>query len=291
MTEATVYQEDIYKSLSDEELAAWPTVFRDGIFKDQVVLISGAAGGIGRACSILFGRLGATIVGCGRDRASLDELQEGLAKLGIRSSMHAMTIRDPEQVEALLDAAWAEHGRLDVLINNAGGQFAAPALDITPKGWHAVVETILHGSWYMMQAAARRWRDHKHPGSVVNMATITGHAFVGIPHTAAARAGQINLGRTLSVEWAPYRIRINSISIGTVASPGLVNYPVTARPYFAHNPMRRIGDVMDVAEAAVYLSAPSGKFVTGTVLTVDGGEDVWGEYWPLGKPEYFRVDE
>jgi NAD(P)-dependent dehydrogenase (short-subunit alcohol dehydrogenase family) len=291
MTGSTALNDDVYKALSDEELANWPTVFRDGLFKDQVVLISGAAGGIGHACSILFGRLGATIFGCGRDAGKLEALREDLAKLGIESSMRAMTVRDPEQVAALIDEVWECYGRMDVLINNAGGQFAAPAFDITPKGWHAVVETILYGSWYMMQAAARHWRDRAHPGSVVNMATVMESTAVGIPHMAAARAGQINVGKSLSVEWAPYRIRINSISIGVVASPGLVNYPPTARPSFGHNPMRRPGDVMDVAEAAVYLCAPSGKFITGAVLHVDGGEHVWGEYWPLGKPDYFKVDE
>ena len=291
MADSNVFTDEVYRALSDDELANWPTVFRDGIFKDQVVLISGAAGGIGRACSVLFGRLGATIFGCGRNPDKLEALHAGLARLGIASSMRAMTVRDPEQVSALIAEVWERYGRLDVLINNAGGQFAAPALDITPKGFHAVVETILYGSWYMTQTAARYWRDRGQPGSVVNMATVQGKAAVGIPHTVAARAGQIHLGRTLSVELAPYRIRINSISMGTVASPGLVNYPAAARPSFGHNPMRRTGDVMDIAEAAVYLSAPSAKFITGAVLSVDGGEHVWGEYWPLGKPDYFKVLE
>jgi len=291
MTDSTASTEDIYRALSNEELFNWPTVFRDGLFKGQVVLISGAAGGIGRACSVLFGRLGATIFGCGRDAGKLEALRKDLAKLGIESSMRAMSVRDPEQVAALMDEVWEGYGRMDVLINSAGGQFAAPAFDITPKGWHAVVETILYGSWYMMQAAGRHWRDRGHPGSVVNMATVMDKAAVGIPHTVAARAGQVNLGKSLSVEWAPYKIRVNSISIGVVASPGLVNYPLTARPSFGHNSMRRLGDVMDVAEAAVYLSAPSAKFITGAVLTVDGGEHVWGEYWPLGKPDYFKVPE
>jgi len=291
MTDATQSKDDFYKALSNEELFNWPTVFRDGLFKDQVVLITGAAGGIGRACGILFGRLGATIFGCGRDAGRLETLRTDLAKLDIASSMRAMSVRDPEQAAAVVDEVWERYGRMDVLINSAGGQFAAPAFDITPKGWHAVVETILYGSWYMTQAAGRRWRDHGHPGSVVNMATVMGKAAAGIPHTVAARAGQINLGKSLSVEWAPHRIRINSISIGVVASPGLVNYPLSARPSFGHNPMRRVGDVMDVAEAAAYLSAPSAKFITGAVLTVDGGEQVWGEYWPLGKPDYFKVQE
>jgi NAD(P)-dependent dehydrogenase (short-subunit alcohol dehydrogenase family) len=283
--------DNTYTGLSDAELASYPTVFRDDLLRDQVVLISGAAGAIGRATAVLAGRLGATVVGCGRNAESLAELERLLTGLDIPCSMHPMTIRDPEQVAALLDAVWARHGRLDVLVNNAGGQFAAPALDISPKGWHAVVETILYGTWYMMQEAARRWIGKGRPGCVVNMAALTNHAQVGIPHTAAARAGEINLSKTLAVEWAPQRIRINCIAIGVIAGPGLVNYPPSAKPSFDHNPMRRMGDVMDIAEATVYLAAPSGKFITGSVLTVDGGEDVWGEYWALGKPDHFKIDE
>jgi citronellol/citronellal dehydrogenase len=290
MTEMIDHKADVYRALSTQELFNWPTVFREGLFKDQVVLITGAAGGIGRACGILFGRLGAKVFGCGRDTGKLEALSNELSGCGIENTVRAMSVRNPGQVAALIDEVWQRYGRLDVVINGAGGQFAAPAFDITPKGWHAVVETILYGSWYVTQAAARRWRDEGSPGSVVNMATTTDKAAAGIPHTVAARAGQIGLGKSLSVEWAPHNIRINSISIGVVASPGLVNYPPEARRSFGHNPMRRLGDVMDIAEAAVYLSAPSGKFITGAVLAVDGGEQVWGEYWPLGKPEYFQVE-
>lgn len=281
----------IYRSHSVKELVDWPVVFREDLFRDQVVLITGAAGGIGTACSALFGRLGARVFGCGRDAGKLARFSRDLSDQGIANATRAMSVRDPVQVAELIDDVWRRFGRLDVLINGAGGQFAAPALEITPKGWHAVVETILYGSWYVTQAATRRWRDENHPGAVVNLATIRDKAFVGIPHTIAARAGQIGLGMSLAVEWAPYGIRINSIAIGKIASPGLRNYPPSARATFAHNPLRRLGDVMDIAQAAVYLSAPSGKFITGTVLSVDGGEQVWGEYWPLGKPDYFRIGE
>jgi citronellol/citronellal dehydrogenase len=284
-------EKETYKTYTEEELFNLPTVFRHGLFQDQVVLISGAAGGVGTACSVLFGRLGATIVACSRTQEKLCRLQTNLAKLNIPCHTQAMTIRDPHQVADLMERVWEKYGKLDVLINNAGGQFAKPALEITPKGWNAVIDTNLNGTWYMMQAAAKRWSDRGQPGCMVNMATLTGHAFVGIPHTAASRAGEINLSKTLSVEWAPYNIRINCIAIGKVDSPGLATYPQQAWDSFDHNPMRRLGSVQDIAEAAVYLAGPSGSFITGAVLTVDGGEDVWGEYWALGKPEYFKVQE
>lgn len=286
---ATPMDDSIYRSYSVKELVEWPVVFRSDLFKGQVVLITGAAGGIGTACGALFGKLGARVFGCGRNAEKLAELSRELSDNGIDNAMRAMSVRDPAQVTELVDEVWSHFGRLDMLINGAGGQFAAPALEISPKGWHAVVETILYGSWYLMQSAARRWRDESHPGSIVNLATNRDKAMVGIPHTIAARAGQIGLGMSLAVEWAPYSIRINSLAIGKIASPGLRNYPPSARATFAHNPLRRLGDVMDIAQAAAYLSAPSAKFITGTVIPVDGGDQVWGEYWPLGKPDYFKI--
>jgi citronellol/citronellal dehydrogenase len=282
--------DDPYAGFTDEELAALPTVFRDGLFRGLVVLVSGGGGGIGRAIAYLFGRLGAAVAACGRDPATLGALEAGLARIGVPCSVHPMTIRDPAQVAALLDAVWERHGRLDALINNAGGQFAAHSLDITPKGWHAVLETNLTGCWYMMQEAARRWIARDHPGAIVNIVFPIRLANVGIPHSMAARGGQIALARSLSVEWAPHRIRVNSVALGVIASAGLAKYPATARPSFTHNPMRRVGDPMDVAEACVYLAAPSAKFVTGAVLNVDGGQDIWGDYWPLGRPDHFRVE-
>ena len=283
-------EDDLYATPTAAELAALPTVYRDDLFKDQVVLVSGGAGGIGLATAVLFGRLGATIVSCGRDGDKMAGFEEAMAKLDIPCFTQAMTIRDADQVGALMAAVWERYGRLDVLINNAGGQFAAPAMDLSPNGWRAVVDTNLTGSWFMMQAAARLWRDNKQPGNVINMVTVLSTCTSGIAHTQAARAGEIYLTRSLCAEWAPYDIRLNSIAIGVVASPGLVHYPESAKPSFDHNPMRRVGSVQDIAQAAVYLAAPSGQFVNGTVLTVDGGADVWGEYWPLGRPEHFNID-
>jgi len=281
---------DPYHSHSFEELAALPTVFAHDVFEDQVVLITGGAGGIGTAMSVLFGRLGATIVATGRTAASLDRLAEQLASIDVVCHPIAMTVRDPEAVAVSLDEVLERHGRLDHVINNAGGQFAAPALDITPKGWAAVVETNLYGTWFMMQEAARRWIEQERPGNVVNISTIQGRASVGIAHTAAARAGGVALTRSLAVEWAPHHIRVNSIGVGVIASEGLRNYPPEARASFGHNPMRRLGDVWDIAQGAVYLSSAAADFVTGIHLDITGGEHVWGEYWALGKPDWFRTE-
>ncbi len=283
-------ENEIYAAPTAAELAVLPTVYRDDLFKDQVVLVSGGTGGIGMATAVLFGRLGATIISCGRDEAKMAVFEEDMASLNIPCFTQSLTIRDADLVGGLMDSVWERFGRLDVLINNAGGQFAAPAMDISPNGWRTVVDTNLTGSWLMMQAAARHWRDKKQSGCIINMVTVLAMCTSGIAHTQAARAGEIHLTRGLCVEWAPYDIRLNSIAIGVVASPGLAHYPKSAKPSFDHNPMRKIGTAQDIAQAAVYLAGPSGEFINGTVLTVDGGADVWGEYWPLGRPEHFRID-
>jgi NAD(P)-dependent dehydrogenase (short-subunit alcohol dehydrogenase family) len=280
-----------YATFSPDELAGLPTVFRDGLFLDRVVVVTGGGGVIGTALCVLFGRLGATVVACGRSEERLEELSGHLTRLAIRHSTHPLTVRDPERVAAFVDEVWERHGRLDVLINNAGGQFALAATEITPKGWSAVVETILYGTWYASQAAARRWIGERAPGSIINVTTTPGFVASGIPHTVAARAGQAQLTRALALEWAPHSIRVNGVAVGVVSGPSLHYYPRSARPFFEANPQRRVGDVHDVAEACAYLAAPSAKFLTGVILPVDGGGSVWGEFWPLGKPDYFRIED
>ncbi len=284
--------DDPFVSPTDDDLAVAAHAFRPDLYEGHVALVTGGAGGIGRSICMLLGRLGARLVVCGRSDDKLTELVDSLGRHDIEATPVAMTIRDPDQVATLIDTAWSVNDRLDLLVNNAGGQFAAPATDITPKGWQAVVDTNLNGQWYMMQAAARAWIERNQPGSIVNIGTITGRASIGIPHTAAARAGAAALAGTLSVEWAPHQIRINTVAVGVVQSPGLVNYPAEARPSFDHNPQRRLGSVHDVAQTVAYLGSPlASGYVTGDVVHVAGGGQIWGEYWALGKPDYFKIDE
>ncbi len=283
---------DPYTSPTDDELAEADHAFRPDLYAGQIALVTGGAGGIGRSICLLLGRLGARLVVCGRNEEKLAQLVESLGSHGIEATPVVMTIRDPDQVASLIDTAWSVADRLDLVVNNAGGQFAAPATDITPKGWQAVVDTNLNGQWYVMQAAARAWIAHGQPGSIVNIGTITGRASIGIPHTAAARAGAAALAGTLSVEWAPHKIRINTVAVGVVQSPGLANYPPEARPSFDHNPQRRLGSVHDVAQTVAYLgSSLASGYITGDVVNVAGGEQIWGEYWAIGKPDYFKVEE
>jgi citronellol/citronellal dehydrogenase len=277
--------------LTDAELAVHPTVFAADALKERVAVVSGGAGGIGRAIAWLFARLGSHVVVVGRDRDKLDVLVSEMTARGLKASAHTADIREPAAVSTLFDAVWAAHGRLDSLVNSAGGQFPQSAIDFSVKGWNTVINTNLNGTWYMMQAAAQRWRDRKHPGSIVNIVVVTTHGLYGIAHSIAARSGVIGLSRAVAVEWAPLNIRVNCVAPGAIATEGWNVYTPEARAaYPRSNPMMRAGSPWDIAEASVFLAAPSGKFVTGETLTVDGGGQLWGETWTTGKPAYFGGD-
>ncbi|HEY4836414.1 MAG TPA: SDR family oxidoreductase [Bradyrhizobium sp.] len=278
--------------LTDDELAVQPTVFAPDALKDFVVVVSGGAGGIGRAIAFLFARLGAHVALVGRDKSKLDTVVAHLAARNLKASAHTADIRDPDAVKTLFDTVWDAHGRVDGLINSAGGQFPQNSIDFSIKGWNAVIDTNLNGTWYMMQAAAKRWRDHKHPGSIVNIVVVTTHGLYGVAHTIAARSGVIGLSRAVAVEWAPLNIRVNCVAPGAIETEGWKVYTPEARAaYPRSNPMMRAGSPWDIAQACVYLAGPSGSFVTGETLTVDGGGQLWGETWTTGKPEYFGGED
>jgi citronellol/citronellal dehydrogenase len=274
---------------TDDQLRTLPTVYRDGLFAGKTVLVSGAGSGLGKAAATLFARLGANLVVCGRDPEKIEKAGEFFRSFGGKVECQAMTIRDPEQVRALIGHAWDCFGGLDALVNNAGGQFAQPAIDFSVKGWHAVIDTNLNGTWHMMQAAARRWRDAGQPGAIVNIVADVWRGLPGIAHTAAARGGVIYLSKSVAVEWAPLSIRVNCVAPGCVETEAFGQYPEEGiKTYSEANPMRRHGDVQDIAEGCVYLAASSAKFITGEVLTVDGGQQMWGDPWPTGRPDYFK---
>jgi citronellol/citronellal dehydrogenase len=286
------HQAQAKPGLTDAELATHPTVFAADALKGMVVVVSGGAGGIGRAIAWLFARLGGHVVVVGRNQAKLDALVADLTGRDLKASAYVADIREPEAVGALFDTVWTAHGRVDSLINSAGGQFPQAAIDFSTKGWNAVIDTNLNGTWYMMQAAAKRWRDHKHPGSIVNIVVVTTHGLYGIAHTIAARSGVIGLSRAVAVEWAPLNIRVNCVAPGAIETEGWNVYTPQARAaYPRSNPMMRAGSPWDIAEACVYLAGPSGGFVTGETLTVDGGGQLWGETWTTGKPGYFSGGE
>jgi citronellol/citronellal dehydrogenase len=199
-----------------------------------------------------------------------------------------MSIRDPDAVAQLVTDVANAHGRIDHLVNNAGGQFPQAAIDYSVKGWNAVIDTNLNGSWYMMQAVARHWRDQQAQGTITNIVAVVVRGMPGVAHTCAARAGVIHLSKTLATEWAPLGIRINCVAPGAIATGGMDVYSEEARRELPRsNLMQRFGSAQDVADAVTYLAAPSGRFVTGEVLTVDGGNQLWGDQWTIPRPDYF----
>jgi citronellol/citronellal dehydrogenase len=273
---------------SDEELATLPLNFREDLFRDKVVLISGGGSGIGKALAYQFARLGARVAICGRKIEPLEQTAAGLRRLGADALVEAGSIRNPRDVTRIQAQVWSHYGKLDILVNNAGGQFPQPAIDFSDKGWNAVIDTNLNGTWYMMQAAARRWRDARHGGTIVNVVAVIWRGMPGIAHTCAARAGVIYLSKTLAIEWAPLGIRINCVAPGIIATEGMNVYPDEVRRELPRsNLMQRFGDVTDVADAVAYLAGPSGAFVTGEVLVVDGGNQIWGDQWTIPRPDWF----
>ena len=275
--------------LDDATLATLKTVYAADAFAGRVALISGGAGGIGRAVAWLLGRLGADVVVAGRDAAKVGALAAAMAERGFSATPATVDIREPEQVGALFDRVRGDKGRVDLVVNSAGGQFPQPAIDFSLKGWNAVINTNLNGTWHMMQAAARHWRDAKSPGSIVNIVVVTTHGLYGVAHTIAARAGVIGLSRAVAVEWAPLGIRVNCIAPGAIETEGWKVYSPEARAaYPRSNPMMRAGSAWEVAEACAYLGGSAANYVTGEVLTVDGGGQLWGETWTIPKPDYFR---
>ena len=276
--------------LTDDQLRAMPTVYRPELFKGKAAVVTGAGSGFGFAIATLFARLGADLAILGRDEARLAKAKAFFESFGPSVYAEAFNIREHARCAAFVDNVWRELGRLDVLINNAGGQFPQMALDFKPKGWNAVIDNNLNGTWYMMQAAARVWAERKSPGSIVNIVADFWRGMPGIAHTAAARAGVTYLSKSVAVEWAPLGIRVNCIAPGVLETSGFAHYPPEGlKTYTEANPMKKPGDVWDVAEACIYLAAPSAKFITGEVLTVDGGQQCWGDPWPTGRPEHFNV--
>lgn len=271
-----------------EELASAPIAFAPDLFAGKTALVSGAGSGIGLAIATLFARLGASLVICGRDAAKLDTARSFLAGLGAEVTAVTMSIRDPEAVERLMDAAW-QRGGLDILVNNAGGQFPQDALDISVKGWNAVIDTNLNGTWYMMQAAAKSWVQHSRQGAIINIVADVWRGMPQVSHTCAARAGVIYLSKTVATEWSPHGIRVNCVAPGMIETSGFRVYPPEAAARFPRsNPMLRCGSPWDIAGAVAYLAGPTGSFLTGEVITVDGGQQMWGDVWAVNEPEYFQ---
>lgn len=288
MTESEPNIERHY-GLSDAELVTHPTAFAPDLFKARVVAISGGGSGVGKAIAILMARLGADLILCGRRPEKLETTALLLKGLGARVNTMVANVRAPEQVDAFIERAWSQYGRLDVLVNNAGGQFAQPAIDFRVKGWNAVIDTNLNGTWSMMQAAARRWRDSGAPGNIVNITATIGRGLPHMAHSTAARAGVIYLSKTVAV------------GMGPAEYPGELSWRRGGRKQRLRTVQR--GGAQDVlrkqSDAAPWgrLGCRRGLCLShrprGQVHQGRGSHDRWRSVdvgrFLVGRPDYFRI--
>lgn len=249
---------------------------------ERVCLVSGGGTGIGRAIAQELASLGATVVICGRRLEPLEKTASDLRETGGKISAKTCDIRDDDAVAQLFAHIAEEHGRLDVLVNNAGGQFPAPALTLSNKGFDAVVRNNLSGTWKMTLAAATKLMVPQRYGHIVNITADVRNGFPGMVHTGAARAGVQNMTKTLSIEWAQHGIRINCVAPGIIATDALADYPDALREGSRRStPLRRFAHPAEVAHLVVYLASEYSDFVTGQTFRIDGGKSLWGESWPI----------
>jgi citronellol/citronellal dehydrogenase len=256
-------------------------MFSADLFQGKTALVSGGGSGIGLAIAEALLRCGAEVYICSRKQERLDAALAQLSPLG---PVHARAcdVREPEQIEAL--GAWiAERsGKLDLLVNNAGGQFPSPAEQISLKGWDAVIRTNLNGTWYMTSILAKRFFIPQQQGAIVSIIADVFRGFPGMAHTGAARAAVENLTRSLAVEWSRYGIRVNAVAPGIIRSSGLDQYPPQLLDGIGSSiPMKRLGTPEEVAHAVLFLASGLASYITGETLYVDGGSRLWGDVWKL----------
>ena len=258
-------------------------IFQPGLLDGQVAIVTGGGSGLGRASALELAALGAQVVVCGR-RA--DPLEETAAQSeGGRVEAQVCDIREEEQVDSLVDGVMERHGRIDLLVNNAGGQYMTPAEDITPKGFRTVMRLNVEGTWLVTHAVATRAMiPDSRGGRILNVTLSPHHGLPGMAHSSAARAAVENLTRVLSIEWARFGIRLTALAAGHFATDTLkTKYPKPVVEGVAGTvPLGRLGTEEEFAWLVAYLATPAGDYFSGAVLTIDGARDNWLGAWPPG---------
>jgi len=254
-------------------------VFAPGIFKDQVAIVTGGGSGIGLATAAELIRCGARVAICGR---TPDKLAAAAAQLGPDALAATCDIREPGQVEAMVKQVLERWGRIDIVVNNAGGQFPSPAQMISPNGFLAVVKNNLVGTFHVCREVANQWMIPQKGGRIINVIANIYRGFPGMAHTGAARAGVENLTMTLAVEWAQFGILVNAVAPGIILSSGTAQYPPQLLERgIAETPLKRAGTVEEVAASIVFLASPAAAYITGTTLRIDGAQSLWGHTWEI----------
>ncbi len=238
----------------------------------KVALVTGGGTGIGRATAFELARTGAKIVVCGRRPEPLEAVR---AELGEDCLAVSTDVREPEQVAALLDRALERFGRIDVLVNNAGGQFLAPAEEISLQGWRAVHRLAVDAVWDLTRTVAERSMIPNKDGVIVFIGFSPRRGMAEMAHAAAARAAIENLAGSLALEWSEHGIRAVCVALGNIATEGLDGYgPERVAEWEREVPLGRLGTPEEAAALIAFLASPGGAYVTGTTVVMDGGLDV-----------------
>ncbi len=252
-------------------------MFETNLFKDRVAVITGGGTGIGLAIATRLGSLGARIAIASRNAAHLEEGCAALGEAGIDPLAIQLDVRNPEQVDEMVLRTVKHFGGFDILVNNAAGNFICRAEDLSPNGWNAVINIVLNGTFYCSRAVGQYMIASKRGGAIVNI--LANYVWTGSPgtiHSAAAKAGVMSMTQTLAVEWARHGIRVNAVAPGPIeASPGaakqLWDSADAVDRITAMIPNGRWGRPEDVADAVAFLCAPGSTFITGEIVTLDGG--------------------
>ncbi len=262
------------------------SVFRPGLFAGQVHWVTGGGSGIGRCVAHELASLGATVVISGRTADKLSRVQAEIAEDGGHCVTAAFDIRDEEAVKAGVADVVQRVGAISGLVNNAGGQFPAPLMGISKKGFDAVVANNLTGGFLMMREVYNQSME-RHGGAIVNMTADFRNGMPGMGHSGAARAGMSNLTMTAAFEWAHAGVRVNAVSPGWIASSGMDTYGGAMRALIPklkeHVPLRRMGEEAEVSGAIVFLLSPAASFISGVTVQIDGAASLGSEIFPLGK--------
>jgi citronellol/citronellal dehydrogenase len=250
---------------------------RPDVNAGRVALVTGGGTGIGRATALELAATGASVIVCGRRADPLRETAAAIEAAGGSCLALPADIREPDQVTAVVDAGLERFAAIDVLVNNAGGQFTAPAEEISDNGWRAVHRLAVDAAWTVTRTVATRSMIPRRDGLIVFIGFSPLRGNPGFAHACAARAAVANLASGLALEWSRHRIRTVCLAVGTVQSEGLEQYGAdAARRWQRAIPLGRLGTPEEISGMVAFLASPAGAYVTGTTITIDGGMDAWG---------------